>query len=55
MLTLHEECKKPDIKLITSVLKQFKVTKSPMAVLGPLVKVEKPEPSLAGLALYMKS
>ena len=55
VLTLHEKSKKPNIKLITSMLKQFKANKSLVAAPGPLVKVEQPELSLAESALYMKS
>jgi hypothetical protein len=53
-LTLCKKTEKPKIKLITSMLKQFKAKESLVAVPGPLVKVEKSEPSLAELALYVK-
>jgi hypothetical protein len=51
-LTLCEKSKKPEIKLITSMLKQLEVNKSLVAVPEPPVKVEK---SKAELALYTKS
>ena len=54
-LTLCEKTEKPELKKITSALKQFKVNESLVAVCEPLVKVEQPELSLAELALYMKS
>ena len=54
-LTLHEKTEKPEIKLITSALKQFKVNESLVAAPGPQVKAEQSEPSLAESSLYVKS
>ena len=54
-LTLHEKSGKPNIELITSTLKQFKVNESLVAAPGPLVKVKQPEPSHAESGLYTKS
>ena len=51
-LILHE---KPEIKLITSALKQFEVNESLVAVPGPQVKAEQSELSLGESALYIKS
>ena len=50
-----EKPEKPEIELITSALKQFEANESLVAAPGPLVKVEKSEPSLAESALYIKS
>ena len=54
-LTLREKTEKPEIQLITSALKQFEANESLVAAPGPQVKAEQSEPSLAELALYMKS
>jgi hypothetical protein len=54
VLTLCEKTEKPEIELITSALKQFKVNESLVAAPGPQVKIEKTEPSLAESALYVK-
>jgi hypothetical protein len=51
-VTLCEKSEKPEIKLITSMLKQFEVNELLVAVPEPPVKVEK---SKAELALYTKS
>jgi hypothetical protein len=51
-LTLHEKSEKPEIKLITSALKQFEANKSLVAAPELPIKVEKSE---AELALYTKS
>ena len=53
-LLQHEKSKKPEIKKITSALKQFEVNGLLMAVPGLLVKVEKAELSLTELALHVK-
>jgi len=52
---LREKTEKPEIQLITSALKQFEANESLVAAPGPQVKAEQSEPSLAELALYMKS
>jgi hypothetical protein len=54
-LTLCEKTEKPEVELITSTLKQFEANELLVAAPGPLVKVEKSEPSLAESALYIKS
>jgi hypothetical protein len=54
-LTLREKTEKPKIELITSMLKQFAVNKSLVAVPGPQIKAEQSEPSLAESSLYVKS
>jgi hypothetical protein len=55
VLTLHEKTETPEIELITSTLKQFKVNESLVAVPGLQVKAGQSEPSLAESSLYVKS
>ena len=51
-LTLCEKSEKPEIKKVTSTLKQFEANESLVAALGPPIKAEESE---AESALYVKS
>ena len=55
LLTLHKKTGKPEIELITFVLKQFEVNELLVAAPGPQVKAEQSEPNLAESSLYVKS
>ena len=55
VLTLRKKTEKPEIKLITSMLKQFEANESLVAAPRLPIKAEESEPSLAESALYAKS